>query len=143
MTADLSLIVRMLGPADADVLDHVAESVFDNPINHPLTVEFLHDARHHIAVALDGETVVGMTSAVHYIHPDKRAQLFINEVAVCPRYHQRGIGSRLLEKILDVGKRLGCTEAWVLTDQGNVAANALYAGRGGEKSETVMYTFRF
>jgi ribosomal protein S18 acetylase RimI-like enzyme len=143
MTADQNIIARILGPTDSAVLDRVANGVFDNEVNRSLAVEFLHDSRHHIAVAIDGDTVVGMVTAVHYVHPDKRAQLFINEVAVCPDYHRQGIASRLLVKILETGKRLGCTEAWVLTDEGNSAANALYAGHGGEKSDSVMYTFRF
>jgi ribosomal protein S18 acetylase RimI-like enzyme len=141
MTPDPSNVVRTLGPADASVLDRVAHGVFDDAVSHSLAFELLHDARHHLAVALDGDTVVGMTSAVHYVHPDKRAQLFINEVAVCPDYH-RGIASMLLDRTLEIGKRLGCTEAGVLTDKDNVAANALYAGHSGVSSDAVMYTFQ-
>jgi hypothetical protein len=51
-----------------------------------LTPQFLSDPRHHLAVAIDEGWVVGMASAVHYVHPDKAPQLFINEVAVTPPY---------------------------------------------------------
>lgn len=74
--------VRILGPTDATVLDDVADGVFDHPLRDELVQEFLDDPRHHLAVAVDEGCVVGMASAVHYIHPDKPAELWVNEVGV-------------------------------------------------------------
>lgn len=65
------MTVRLLGPDDADVLKNVMDGVFDNAVDMRLTGEFLRDLRHHLAVALDNGTVVGMASALHYIHPDR------------------------------------------------------------------------
>ena len=76
--------IRILGPGDAAVLDHVAEGVFDNAVDPRWTAEFLADSRHHLAVAVDDGQVVGMASAVHYVHPDKPPELWINEVRVGP-----------------------------------------------------------
>lgn len=72
--------VRILGATEHAALQNVAADVFDGPINSELTKEFLIDPRHHLAVAVsqDGQ-VVGMASAVHYVHPDKPAQMFIND----------------------------------------------------------------
>ena len=78
------ITIKFLSANDVAVFDRVAEDVFDYPVRLDLAAEFLHDPRHHIAVALDGGVVVGMASAVHYVHPDKPAQLFINEVGVAP-----------------------------------------------------------
>jgi hypothetical protein len=63
--------IRILGPADVSVLDHAASGVFDHTIDPRWTAEFLGDARHHLAVAIDEGQVVGIGSAVHYVHPDK------------------------------------------------------------------------
>jgi hypothetical protein len=76
--------VRLLGPGDAAVLDRVVEGVFDNPIDPLWRAEFFADPRHHLAVAIDGDLVVGMASAVHYVHPDKPPELWVNEVGVAP-----------------------------------------------------------
>src|SRR4051812_9880914 len=54
--------IRLLGPRDAHVLDHVARGVFDNEIDPHWTEEFLADPRHHLAVAVDDGVVVGMAS---------------------------------------------------------------------------------
>ena len=141
----MPLEIRLLGPDDAGVLEHVADDVFDNPVDPRWTHEFLNDARHHLAVAVESGCVVGMTSAVHYVHPDKAPQLFINEVAVAPTHHGRGIGRQLMTRMLAHARALGCTEAWVGTEETNMRARRLYAGANGVGTPELflMYTFRF
>ena len=134
--------VRLLGPGDAAVLDRVAEGVFDNPIDPRWRAEFFADPRHHLAVAIDGGLVVGMASAVHYVHPDKPPELWVNEVGVAPGYRRRGLGRALLEALLRRGKELGCAEAWLGTEPENEVARRLYLAAGGEEEPMVMFTFR-
>lgn len=139
-----SFTVRMLGPDDAAVLHRVAPDVFDNDVDVHWTTEFLADPRHHLVVALDGGTVVGMASAVHYVHPDKPPELWVNEVGVAPTHQGQGIGRQLMEALLARGRELGCREAWVLTDYANAAARRLYASVGGADAPepTLMVSFR-
>ncbi|NTV64017.1 MAG: GNAT family N-acetyltransferase [Oscillochloris sp.] len=133
------IVFRMLGPSDDAILDQVAEGVFDHVVDPALAAEFLADPRHHLAVALDGEVVVGMASALHYIHPDKPPELWVNEVGVAPEQQRRGVGLGLLRALLAHGRALGCTQAWVLTDRENAAARGLYAASGGiEASDSVV-----
>jgi GNAT superfamily N-acetyltransferase len=140
----LTLTVRVLRPDDAPVLDRVVEGVFDGPINAQWAAEFLADARHHLAVALDGGLVVGKASGVHYVHPDKAPELWVNEVGVAPVYQNRGVGRRLLTALFERGQAVGCTEAWVLTERVNTPARRLYAAAGGVESpdDLVMVSFR-
>jgi GNAT superfamily N-acetyltransferase len=123
--------VILLGPGDARILERMAPDVFDHPLDPRLTAEFLADPRHHLAVSLDGDTVVGFASAVHYVHPDKPAELWINEVGVAPSHRRRGIGRDLLRTLLRTGAAFGCREAWVLTEPDNEAALQLYRSVGG------------
>jgi ribosomal protein S18 acetylase RimI-like enzyme len=133
--------IRFLGSADAAVLASVAPEVFDNEVDPRWTAEFLADPRHHIAVALAGEQVVGMATAVHYLHPDKGPELWINEVAVAPSFRNQGIGKQLMAKLLSRGRALGCTEAWLGTEESNTAARRLYAAVGGVEEAMVYITF--
>jgi ribosomal protein S18 acetylase RimI-like enzyme len=135
--------IRMLGPDDGPILARVASDVFDGPIVTALGDEFLADPRHHLAVAIADGKVVGFVSAVHYVHPDKRAQLFVNEVSVATAWRRQRIASRLLDAILARGRALGCGEAWVGTETGNVAARALYKSAHGieDPEPFVMFTF--
>lgn len=139
----MAIAVRMLQSDDAEVLSRVADGVFDFAIDAAASRAFLADPRHHIAVAIDGDTVVGFASGVDYLHPDKPPQLWVNEVGVAPSHQRRGIGRRVLRCLLDHGRALGCREAWVGTEPDNVAARALYARAGGSDppESFVLYTF--
>jgi aminoglycoside 6'-N-acetyltransferase I len=127
----MALEIKVLKRGDDNVLMNVAEDVFDNPVDADLTREFLEDPRHHIVVAIDDGIVVGFASAVHYVHPDKAPQIWINEVAVAPTHRRRGLGKAVLRALFEVGQAHNCTVAWVLTDKTNIAAMALYSSVGG------------
>lgn len=137
--------IKLLHSTDLHILDNIAENVFDNPIVEASAREFLNDPRHRLVVALENDVIVGFVSAVIYLHPDKPApELWINEVGVAPAYQRRGIGKALMQGILEEAKRSGCTEAWVLTDRGNLPAMAMYKSAGGEETlpDSVMFTFK-
>jgi GNAT superfamily N-acetyltransferase len=132
--------IRILGKNETGVLTRTAPDVFDNPVNAHWCTEFLSDPRHHLAVALDRDTVVGMASGVHYVHPDKPPELWVNEVGVASTHRGEGVGKRLLQALFAHGHGLGCAEAWVLTEKPNTAARRLYASVGGrEDAEAIVY----
>lgn len=133
--------IRRLGPGDSRVLDDIAAEVFDHRVDPALASEFLADPRHHLVVACAGTTVVGMATALHYVHPDKPAELWINEVGVAPPYRCHGIGTRLLEALFAHGRALGCREAWLGTEESNLAARRLYAKVRGREEAMVYVTF--
>jgi ribosomal protein S18 acetylase RimI-like enzyme len=134
--------IKLVSIEDEDVLQHVAAEVFDGQVNRKWTHEFLADQRHHLIVARDNSVVVGMITGVDYVHPDKAPQLWINEIGVAPTHQQQGIGRKLLEAMLAHGRSLGCTEAWVGTEETNVAATRLYESSGGVAEPLTLYSFR-
>jgi GNAT superfamily N-acetyltransferase len=105
----MAIEIKVLHRGDDNILMNVAAEVFDKPIDRELTREFLEDPRHHIAVAIDDGLVVGFASGVHYIHPDKPPELWINEVAVAPTHRRRG----LLNGAAPQTKNLKCAEVFV------------------------------
>ena len=136
--------IQTLSLPDLPLLLHPADDVFDNPVDEAYAREFLADPRHHIVVALSEGVVIGFASAVHYIHPDKPTELWINEVGVADAHQGKGVGKAIMNELLHLGKQFGCVNAWVLTDRSNTAANRLYQSTGGQVAEgdTVMYEFR-
>jgi aminoglycoside 6'-N-acetyltransferase I len=135
--------VRVLGPGDVALLERVAPEVLDRGVVPRLAAEFLADPRHHIAVAVEDGLVVAFASGVHYVHPDKPTELWINEVGVSPAHRRRGLAAAVVGALLAEGRRLGCVNAWVLTDRSNEAAMRLYGSCGGvaAKGNTVMFEF--
>ena len=106
------------------------------PLDPELADRFLRDPRHHLVTAIADDRPVGFVSGVDYWHPDKPRELWINEVGVACAWQNRGIGTRVMQGMLDHARALGCREAWVLTDHDNAAALALYRKVGGEPSGT-------
>ena len=142
MSDVVPLEIKILDSGDRAILDNVAPDVFDHALDPRLVAEFLGDERHHVAVAIDRGEVIGFASGVHYVHPDKPAELWINEVGVATSHQGRGIGKAVVHALLRHAERLGCREAWVLTDRSNDAAMRLYASTGGQAShDHVMFTF--
>jgi aminoglycoside 6'-N-acetyltransferase I len=93
-------------------------------------------------VALAGDEVVGQCMAVIHRHPDKPAELYIDEVGVAPAYRRQGIARRLLDAMFVFGRSAGCREAWVGTEIDNVPARGLYRQRKPRAEETfVLYEY--
>lgn len=138
------MMIRELGSGDGTVLDDVAPGVFDHEVDRERVREFLGDPRHHLVVALEAGCVVGFASGVHYVHPDKPPELWINQVSVAPIRRRRGVGRQVVERLLEVGLRLGCVEAWVLAESANEAAKGLYTAVGGVRTapDPSMFTIR-
>jgi GNAT superfamily N-acetyltransferase len=139
----MPITFRVLEPTDGAVLEQVAPGVFDGPVDVRWSAEFLADSRHHLAVAIESGQVVGMASGVHYVHPDKPPELWVNEVAVAPTHQGHGVGRQVLLALLAHARSLGCREAWVLTSYDNAAARRMYAAAGGaeEQEAPLMITF--
>ena len=133
--------IKILREGDDAFLRWIAAGVFDNDVCEQRTKNFLCDANHNLALAIEDEIVIGFASAVQYIHPDKPAELWINEVGVAPTHQRRGIGTDLLKALFEVGRQQGCVGAWVLTDQHSNPAMRLYASLGGQESNQVMFSF--
>lgn len=141
----MSLAIRLLtNSGDGELLTRVAAGVFDHGINAMRCREFLSNPRHHLAVATDSRVVAGMASGVHDVHPDKEPELWVNEVGIAPTHRNRGLGKQLLHALLNVGRQLGYTEAWVVAERSNARAMRLYTSCGGSEGarDQVMFTFK-
>ncbi|QCW98581.1 GNAT family N-acetyltransferase [Aggregatimonas sangjinii] len=135
--------IRLANENDLLAIETVGEALFDYPILKNRTVEFLNDPRHHLALAFEHDTIVGMASGVHYVHPDKDPSLFINEVSVLEGYQNHGIGRSLVKYLCAHASHIGCSEAWVLTGQENGAAQKAYLAAGGKKEDANTILFEF
>ncbi len=128
----MSIEIQLLTTDNIALLSNLAPEVFDHDINLRYLQAFLADDRHimYIAIdskALDDKTVVGMASAVEYFHPDKPAQLWINEVGVATTHRRRGIGRKLVKALITAAKERDCVYTWLGTDADNFPAQACFA----------------
>lgn len=139
----MNIIIRHATLDDLDAMIKVGDQLFDNPVKPERTIEFLSDPRHHLILGFDGDDVVAMASALHYVHPDKDPALFINEVGVIDDYQNNGIGRKIVKAMINHGKNIGCTDIWVATETSNAPARACYIAAGGTEDDdhAVVYVW--
>jgi len=125
----MQLEIKTLTAADRAILDRVAEDVFDEPIRPERLAAYLADPGHHMIVAIEGGQVVGQVAAVMHRHPDKAPELFIDEIGVTAALRHRGIGRRLLDEMLALGK------AWAAARPGSAPSTTM-ALPGGSTNPT-------
>ena len=136
--------IHLISARNASLLGNVAPEVFDDAVRPELLREFLDNPMNHLAAAVMEGAVVGMVSSITYVHPDKPLQMFVNELGVASSHRRMGIGRKLLEFMLEHGKRLGCTEAWIGTEVDNEAALGLYRTTGNPAEErAIIFTYKF
>jgi aminoglycoside 6'-N-acetyltransferase I len=138
----MQLEIREVKAGDAALFDRMGEAVFDKAIDPARLAAYLAEPGHHMLVALQDGVVVAQVAAVIHRHPDKRTELYIDEVGVTPALQRQGIAGRMLDRMLTLGKALGCEEAWVGTEPDNIAAKRLYESRRTTAEPFVMYVLK-
>jgi ribosomal protein S18 acetylase RimI-like enzyme len=133
--------IRLLTRDDQQFLEAAGERVFDHPVRPSLAQEFHSDPRHHIVGAVDSGALVGFVTAVDYVHPDKPREMWVNEVGVAESHRGQGIGKRMLDVMFDHARKLGCSVAWVLTEDDNRIAQKMYSSAGGVSRSVVYFEF--
>jgi len=133
-------IIRV-GPAEAALLDRVAEDVFDEAIDRSRLAAYVAEPGHLMVVAVSADQVIGQARGMIHRHPDQPTELYIDNLGVTPARRREGVAMRMLDELVDWGRSLGCEEAWVGTEVDNEPARALYEGRGSAAETFVMYLY--
>ena len=126
----MSVSVRRARPGDEAEIARF-EAAFDNEVRDDETRRFLADDRHVLLLGYLDDRPAGFVSAVEVFHPDKPSELFLNEIGVIDEIRRQGVGRALIEELEHVGRERGCVNIWVLTDEENEPAMAMYASTGG------------
>lgn len=137
MGEDITL--RVLGPADLDLLLSVRDGLFDEAVDPEQAAAFLRDPLHEIVMALAGGEAVGFASGTVLLHPDKPPSMFVNEVGVREEWRRRGIGRAVTERLFTVARARGCRGIWLGTEPDNAEALGLYRGLGGEEAPFIGF----
>ena len=136
MTQPGQTTVRRLGPGDEDVVRKLAE-------REP-QVGLLADEATIFLAAFQGAEPVGFVFG--YELPRRHGApsiLFIYELDVDEACRRQRIATRLMTELERIARSRGITEGFVLAEPDNVPANTLYESLGGERSEAVMWDYRY
>jgi aminoglycoside 6'-N-acetyltransferase I len=88
--------------------------------------------------------VCGFLSAYRLQRFDRRrAEVLLYEIGVAESFRRRGVGRALVEEAKRWTAEVSADELWVLTENDNAPARALYATTGGrEQTGMTMFEYR-
>ena len=135
----MAVEIVLMKAGDEALLDHVAEDVFDAPIDPARLTAYLAESSHLMVVARVHGEVVGQARAIIHRHPDEPSELYVDNLGVTPAYRRQGIARRLMDALYDWGRGQGCVESWVGTEPDNDPAKSLYASYDADEEAIVMY----
>jgi GNAT superfamily N-acetyltransferase len=129
--------IRRLGPGDEDVVRKLA--------TRPPHFELLEDERTIFLAAFEDGEPIGLVLAHHLPRRhDPPAKLLVYEVDVAEGRRRQGVGKALLAELAEIARELGIPEGWVLTDDWNEPAMALYRSAGGrDPHKETMWRFDY
>lgn len=117
--------LRMLGPADAEVLAGLERDVFADAWTGEQFSVLLEESRFVAAGALEGTRLAAYVTAYNL-----NGELEIVNVAVLPHKRGQGLGTAVLRFFLDWAVAHGADRVVLEVRSGNVPARRLYAGCG-------------
>ena len=153
----MQIAIRRLAPGDEAVVQQLTadNDRFEGPGPPPrglpvpdeeTAARFLADDSNHLLVAFDGDEPVGLLLAHKLLrrHGDE-PKMHLYELGVREDYRRRGIGRQLIEAFGDLCRERGARRAFVLTDEANEAAMAVYGSAGGvrRREDDVVFFFDF
>lgn len=128
--------VRRLGPGDEDIVRRLAAGEAQTAL--------LGDDRTIFLAAFQGAEPIGFVFG--YELPRRHGApsiFFVYELEVNAACRRQGIATRLITELERIAKSRGITEGFVLTEPDNGPANTLYGSLGGQRSDTVLWDFRY
>jgi ribosomal protein S18 acetylase RimI-like enzyme len=137
----MTTTIRAMQPGEGAAIV-AAGYLFDAPPDLATAERFLVTPGHHLLLAFEEGRAAGFVSGVELTHPDKGTEMFLYELAVDEPFRRRGIGTALVDALLEIARAQGCYDMWVLTDHDNDAALATYRTTGTtDESSHVMLTW--
>jgi|HubBroStandDraft_1064217.scaffolds.fasta_scaffold300656_2 ribosomal protein S18 acetylase RimI-like enzyme len=116
------------------------------PFDEAALADFLTDPTCYLFLALEGDRVVGSLNGYSLRHPNRREPAFLlYEIDVRPECWNRGIGKALVARFTAEARAAGAFEVWVVTNQSNARAMAMYTrcGLSRENDDDVMLALTF
>jgi ribosomal protein S18 acetylase RimI-like enzyme len=128
-----------VGPGNSGILARIAPDVFNDAVDpHRLDAYLAFDGS-MMVLALDGDLVVGQVKAAVHLHPDKPADLYVDEVGVTPSHQRRGIARAMLDEAQRWALERGCADVWLAADPDNRSARSLYESFAESKAAILYF----
>ena len=111
--------IRNLNRNDFDQVINLLVTSFSSRYNHPLINENINNPNTICLVAEIDNVIIGVAS-LHIIEKMTRKMGLIEDVAVDLKYRGKGIGKKLIQKLIVESKKQGCDKTVLNSTENNV-----------------------
>jgi len=126
--------IRELENADFRQVIEIWKKSFNNNFDKEINSTYLADPSSITLVSVDSNTVTGVAS-LHIIKKLTRTLGLIEDVAVNENYRGKGIGKKLVEKLIGIASEKSCDKTVLNSSKKN---SEFYQKIGFEKNEIQM-----
>ena len=126
--------IRELENADFRQVIEIWKKSFNNNFDKEINSTYLTDPSSITLVSVDSNTVTGVAS-LHIIQKLTRTLGLIEDVAVNENYRGKGIGKKLVEKLIGIASEKSCDKTVLNSSEKN---SEFYEKIGFEKNEIQM-----
>ena len=126
--------IRKLENADFRQVIEIWKKSFNNNFDKEINSTYLTDPSSITLVSVDSNTVTGVAS-LHIIKKLTRTLGLIEDVAVNENYRGKGIGKKLVEKLIGIASEKSCDKTVLNSSEKN---SEFYEKIGFEKNEIQM-----
>lgn len=126
--------IRELAYTDYNQVIEIWKKSFSNNFDKNINTTYLSDPSSVTLVSVDNDTITGVAS-LHIIKKLTRTLGLIEDVAVNENYRGKGIGKKLVEKLIEIASEKGCDKTVLNSSEKN---SEFYEKIGFEKNEIQM-----
>lgn len=126
--------IRQLVYTDYNQVIEIWKKSFSNNFDKDINTTYLSDPSSVTLVSVDNDTITGVAS-LHIIKKLTRTLGLIEDVAVNENYRGKGIGKKLVEKLIEIASEKGCDKTVLNSSEKN---SEFYEKIGFEKNEIQM-----
>ncbi len=126
--------IRELDNTDFSQVIEIWKRSFSNNFDKQINTSYLSDPSSITIVSVDNDTVTGVAS-LHVIKKLTRTLGLIEDVAVNENYRGKGIGKKLVEKLIVIASEKNCDKTVLNSSKKN---SEFYKKLGFEKNEIQM-----
>ncbi len=126
--------IRKLVYTDYNQVIEIWKKSFSNNFDKNINTTYLSDPSSVTLVSVDNDTITGVAS-LHIIKKLTRTLGLIEDVAVNENYRGKGIGKKLVEKLIEIASEKGCDKTVLNSSEKN---SEFYEKIGFEKNEIQM-----
>ena len=121
-------------------IQSIDQIIIDDEIYEKENIErFISNNENYIFIGKDNDKVIAFLYGYGLYRPDNKKMFYIHSVDVIEEYQGKGIGTKLIEAVLNYIKNENkYYKYWVLADTDNIRANKLYQKYANKKEQNLF-----